>query len=268
MESAEEIWKRGLWPLVEFIDRSSTRLDEGIKSRLIDEVTRLILLISKRIAGRSIYPHYNIQGPYSPGRDEFDLDATLESYRPPAPFDYNDIVMVEKKVKKVAVALMLDVSNSMNFEKISVAAIAVGALAYKLKHHYLSIIAFNESAFLVKPLEEDWGLEEIVRAILGLKTGGSTNISSALEKGLEQLNRSEVNRGACRKRGVIITDGWNTEGPDPRDVARKFQQLDIVEIPPGTSGGEELCHEMAELGRGRHVKVSDFYRLTGLARIV
>ena len=255
------------WPMIKFYSKIGATLDKNTKETVKWAVIRSILALSRGIVGTGLRPSIKIRKPFNPGMNEIDLEMTLENYYGKKHLDYNDIVSLEKKPKKFAVTLMLDISNSMNFEKISIAAIAIASLSYKLQNDYYSIISFNENAEIIKPINKDWRVEKLVDKILNLKTGGLTNINQALEKGLEELNASSISKNARRRTGILVTDGWVTEGPDPKETAKKFERLHVIEIPPGCVD-DELCYKMAKLGKERYIKVRDFFELTRIAKIV
>lgn len=255
------------WSLIHFYSKLDPTFDTKLKEGIKEIVIRAILAMARGIVGVGIRPYQRVRIPFKAGLDEIDLETTLDNYyKKQKHLNYQDIIAIDKKPKRIAVTLMLDVSNSMNFEKISIAAIAIATLAYKLRDDYYSIISFSEKADIVKPMSEKYEIEKLVDKILNLQTGGLTNISGALETGLKELNSSE-SRNAHRRIGILVTDGWVTEGADPRETAKKFEKLHVIEIPPGGID-DKLCYQIAKLGKGRYVRIRDFYELTRIARII
>jgi Mg-chelatase subunit ChlD len=87
--------------------------------------------------------------PYRYGSDDIDLDRTLDALTEHPVPDDTDIVVRERMRSQRAISLVVDVSGSMQGEKIRVAAATVGALAGALIDDALAVIAFWKDAALV-----------------------------------------------------------------------------------------------------------------------
>jgi len=168
---------------------------------------------------------------------------------------------IKKEPKKIAVALILDASNSMQRSKIVTAALAVGALAYKLEKDYYAIVIFKNEAAPIKLINEKIELNEVIERILSLNVGGLTNIKAGLNEGVNQL--TSLNDLTLEKIGVLVTDGWLTAGDDPKTIVEKFDKLHVIQT--GIGGGSEesikLCKELAKIGRGKYIFIEDLDEL-------
>lgn len=251
----------GLWPILEAY--SMLDIPEAEKSSVESVVSRIVALIAACIGEKGSRNYYRKLGPYMPGIEDFDLDLTLEKSLGKRTLEYEDIVAVHRHPKKLAVSLMLDISNSMQRSKVITAAIAVAALAYKLEKDYYSVVVFKEKAETLKSVTEPLSMEELIMKILNLKTGGLTNIKEALEKGAEELELIKTWEYVGERMGIIVTDGWVTAGGDPRDVATRFPKLHVVQV--GIGGGrresEDLAKDLARIGRGKYIFIEDFSEL-------
>lgn len=246
------------WPALQLLFMTQSNSDPERRRRAKTILNRTIRRIAAKIAGRSIRSADYVMVPFQPGLEELDLEETIENFLGKGSLDYRDIVCVEKRTRKKAFSLILDISNSMQAEKMLIAALAVGVFAYKFLDDYYSIITFSESAHLLKPIEESPDVEKLIDKMLDLQAGGSTNIEEALRKGLEELERLLQLDGA----GVLITDGWVTRGGDPVEVAVKYPKLHVIQVPLSTGGGDsDMCAKLAMAGRGRYSYVRDFYQL-------
>lgn len=246
------------WPALQLLFMTQSSLDPEQRQRAKTILNRTIRRIAARIVGKGIRPEGYITVPFQPGLEELDLEETIENFLGKGSLDYRDIVCLEKHIRKKAFSLMLDVSNSMQAEKMLIAALAVGVFAYKFLDDHYSVITFTDSAHLLKTMEEKPDVEKLIDKMLDLRPGGSTNIEEALRKGLEELERLLQLDGT----GVLITDGWVTRGGDPVEIAEKYPKLHVIQVPLATGGGDsEMCMKLATAGRGRYSYVRDFYQL-------
>jgi Mg-chelatase subunit ChlD len=233
-------------------------LDPERRIRAKTILNRTIRRIAANIAGRSLRSPQYVRVPFQPGLEELDLEETIENVLGKSSLDYRDIVCVQKRAREKAFSLMLDVSNSMQTEKMLIAALAVGVFVYKFLDDQYSIITFSDRAHLLKPIEERPDVEKLVDKMLELQAGGSTNIEEALRKGLRELERLPQLDGT----GILVTDGWVTEGGDPVAIAERYPRLHVIQVPLVTGGGDsDMCAKLAMAGRGRYSYVRDFYQL-------
>ncbi|MEM3437703.1 MAG: AAA family ATPase [Nitrososphaerales archaeon] len=229
-------------------------LHKKIARRILN---RTIVRMAVQIAGKGLTPKKCVEVPFEPGLEDFNIEQTLENKLGKVFIDYKDIVSINKQKKKVAVSLMLDISNSMQQEKIAIAALAVGVLAHKLHEDYYSIITFNDNAQLLKTINEHLDIENLIDKILDLQPGGLTDIKGALDKGLEELEKLDLSE----KVGILITDGWITKGGNPLSSARKYPKLHVIQVPFTTGGDFDMCKNLANAGRGKYVYIQNFHEL-------
>lgn len=252
-----------LWSIIEAYSALGEDISEEEKSYVERIVSKIIALIAASIGEKGSRRYYRKPGPYTPGIEEFDLDLTLEESAGMRSLRDINIIAVHKHPKKLAVSLMLDISNSMQRSRIVTAAIAVAALAYKLEKDLYSVITFKDNAEVLKSVLEPLNMDELILRILNLRTGGLTNIEEALEKGLEELEVAKVQRQAQELMGILVTDGWVTSGEDPRHVAAYFPKLHVIQV--GVGGGlresTDLCKDLARIGRGEYIFAEDFSEL-------
>ena len=220
------------------------------------ELARITIIQSAlRISGRGLRPETIKTVPFSPGLDEFDLDATLEEIlTEPQYVNYPDIVGIERVARKKVGTIILDTSGSMAGQKLLTAATAAAVASYHLRHDKYSLIAFNTVASLIKTMEQKATIDYIVDTILETEPAGYTNITDGLKTGYEQYRRVPRQESWT----ILITDGIANRGGPPEEHARKFQNLHVLQTPGTHPQGEETCQRIAQLGRGRHVKVNAY----------
>jgi Mg-chelatase subunit ChlD len=221
---------------------------------LATEVREMARAISRQLSGRPrwrdrLAPAATGQltsVPYRYRSDDIDLDRTLEVLTErPVPED-TDIVVRERLRGRRAVALLVDVSGSMQGEKVRIAAATVAALAGHMRDDELAVIAFWKDAVVVQPLHRRRSEIQVLEDLLRLPAKGLTNVGFALEVALDELARSR----ARRRSAILLSDAVHNAGPDPRLVAGRFLRLDALLEATGEHDGE-LAHDLARLGRGR-----------------
>jgi MoxR-like ATPase len=246
------------WPVLHLLLMTQSSLDPARRRMARKILSRTILRMAAQIVGRGISPTECVNVPFQPGLEEFNLEDTLENKLGKSFLDYRDIVCVERRRKKRAFSLILDASNSMQMEKIVIAALAVGVFAYRFGDDHYSVITFKDHAQLVKSIKDSADMEKLIDKMLDLKPGGLTNIEEALQKGLEELEKLRELESA----GILITDGWVTKGRDPINIAEKYRRLHVIQVPLAVGGGDpEMCINLANAGRGKYSYVRDFYQL-------
>ena len=243
------------WLAALFLFEIRDSLEDRQKSQLKAILINIIIQLASQIYARGIRPNENFLTAFRLGLEEIELEETLENVLGKQEFSAQDIVMVDKKTKKRAVVLMLDVSNSMRYEKLLIALVTVGVFIHKLKDENYSIITFGKTSETIKSIEQEILINNLLEQMLEIKTGGSTNLRRGLETGLEELSKNV----AHEKVAILVTDGWVTEGHDPLEVAPKFSKLHVIQVPFGMGGGDtEMCLELAKKGHGKHIYVEAF----------
>ena len=246
------------WPALQLLSMIQGNSDPRRKRIAKNVMNRIIRRIAAHLTARGIRHTVNVDVPFQPGLEEFDLEETFENSLGKSLLDYRDIVCIERRPKEAAYSLVLDASNSMQTDKILIAALAVGVFAYKLLHDHYSVLTFRDHVDLLKSMEDRPDVEALIDKMLDLKPGGSTNIQEALEKSLEQL---EIKR-ELKRIGILITDGWVTKGGDPIKIAKRHPELSVIQVPIGIGGGDShMCMNLAKAGRGRYCHIHNFYEL-------
>lgn len=214
-----------------------------------------ILHSALRISGRGLRPEIINNVPFYPGLDEFDLDNTLEqTLNKPDKVTYTDIIGIERIARKKIGTIILDTSGSMAGPKLLTAATAAAVAAYHLRYDKYALIAFNTLATTIKPMDQQATIDHIIDTILDTEPAGYTNIADALKIAYTQYQRGQRRESWA----ILITDGIANRGGSPFDHARKFSNLHVLQTPGTHPQGDETCQRIAELGRGRHIKVDNY----------
>jgi Mg-chelatase subunit ChlD len=183
--------------------------------------------------------------PYSGSSDEIDLDRTLDVLAERRPLQIEDIVVHERRRRKRAVVLLVDVSGSMNGARLRTAAATVGALTTELSHDDLAIVAFWSDAAILLRFGEHATLDRLVDELLAIRASGLTNVSFPLEVAEQELHRV----GDRRRQVLLLSDCVHNAGPDPRQAASRLPRLDVLFDVTGEKD-PDLARDLARLGRG------------------
>jgi Mg-chelatase subunit ChlD len=214
-----------------------------------------VMHLSQKIAAGSSGTYKTCVTEYRPGLDEIDVERTLEEQLGHRDLAWESIYCREKVRQERGYVLLLDVSNSMQKEKIAIGAIATGVFASKLRMDRHGVLVFADDATTIKPMTEANDLEQLMNRMLDIRSGGATDMRRALLKGLEILEESEHRQ----KRGIIVTDGRSTRGGDPVEIASNYDRLDVMGLSFGLGGSDPSTNaQMAKRGRGRYTYIKQF----------
>ena len=260
------------WQMAEAYHEAKRQIPSPETRRRAREIAaRAILWRARQVVGaarRSAIPE---RLPYSvAGRGELLVEETLENIvgfgdaAVPRP---EDIIVEIREQKRVDAVLMIDTSLSMTGKNLALAGVAAAVLASKLHARDYSLVVFEGTATVTKPLNVGMTREQAISRILEVPAMGYTNIEDALKRGLEQLAR-----GRNRDRlGILITDGVYTAGENPVPWADKYPRLFVL-MTEAYKMRRDLCYELAERGHGRCFPVRDYaelpYALSRLLREV
>ena len=191
---------------------------------------------------------------YVPGVDaDIDIESTLENMVESTHLRPEDIVVERRNPRRLSVALMLDASLSMSGDKLAIATAAIAVIALRLKMVDYLVVTFNDRPKVVKRLDDDKNLDDLLASLLDFSASGYTNIDEALKKGAEELSHADTRNQV----GVLITDGNYTVGKDPSASASSFRKLFVI-MTKSHDCRADVCEDAARSGKGRMYTVSGF----------
>lgn len=206
-----------------------------------------------------------------PAPGDLDLDATLEGLDvgPPDPggdgaltWNPPGIRVARTEPRDADVVAILDMSLSMNGEKIALIAVAAAILHLKLDR--VAVVSFDTLATTLVPLGARLDVREVVRRVLQVPAQGYTHISAGLEEGLEQLTRSRRKERV----GLLLSDGISNVGTDPIQVAQRFPTLHVIQVGRDVPQGRRACTGMARAGQGARWHAPTYLALPQVVRQV
>jgi Ca-activated chloride channel homolog len=156
-----------------------------------------------------------------------------------------------------AVQVVLDRSGSMHGQRLDAAKQALLRLVERLDaSDRFGVIAFDDDVRVVAPAGELHDKDAVRRAVAGVYSGGSTNLSGALLRGVQEARRVAGDGGATL---LLLSDGHANCGvTDPArlaSVAARAREHAVTTSTVGIGLGydELLLSELARGGQGNHV---------------
>jgi Ca-activated chloride channel homolog len=157
---------------------------------------------------------------------------------------------------QASLEVVLDRSGSMSGPPLDGAKRALIALVRRLEPtDHFGLVTFDESAQVVVPAGPLRDKEAVIRAIEGVQTGGSTDLSAGYVRGLRELRRVASKGGTL----LLISDGHVNAGiqsvEEFASIAGKARADGIITSTIGYGSGydETLLAALARDGSGNHV---------------
>ncbi len=199
------------------------------------------------------------------------------------------------------VILTIDVSASMSYKDISPSRLdaakqaALEFLAQQDSTTHVGIVAFSHSAALIQAPTTD--RLAVAQAINQLETDTSTAIGSGILTALNAISEEQQNAANLAAPAdaaqvstpsaavspalvVLLTDGQNTTGPSPLDVAQQAAQKSVrvftigIGAPPGPTPSEDpqrdldegTLQQIADITHAQYFRALDENALTAIYR--
>ncbi len=171
----------------------------------------------------------------------------------------------EKKEGDLALAIVIDISGSAgapfgrfastaDFEK----AAAIGILQSVKIDTLVSVIAFNNQAYLISALSPVFSKQDLPDIISRIKWGGGTNIGAGLLKAISVLSEFGGSKNI-----IILSDG-KTQSPASAYEAAKYASnngIKIYTIGVGPTTDEKTMMDLAEISNGIYFRATDESKL-------
>ncbi|MFX1513545.1 MAG: hypothetical protein ACFFCQ_13250 [Promethearchaeota archaeon] len=141
---------------------------------------------------------------------------------------YESIVCVERKESTRTIVLMIDKSHSV-FQFMHQIILTAISLTFGVRRENYGVIIFDSIPLILKGVPEIQEANQILDVLLGIDSGGRTDLAAALEVGIKQLENSPRIE---KKIGILISDLEPTAGKNPIPIAEKFSDLRIISVPP------------------------------------
>jgi Mg-chelatase subunit ChlD len=224
-----------------------------VDPRLADEASRIAGLLSlrRRVEGRSRGRSRAVSARYDGNGGDLDLDATLDLLAERRAFSAEELMVRRPTQTRRSVALLADVSGSMNGEKALVCAAAIGALTSELADDELTVIAFWSDLALLRTRASRLDPKAVLKDLLRIEPRGLTNVHGAIELASRELAQSSLERRCI----VLLSDCVHNAGPDPRNAARAAPTTHVLLERTGEHDAW-LAQGIARAGGGRYRTVT------------
>ena len=201
---------------------------------------------------------------YVPGDDPslVDLEETLDHMvtagKPLSMLDGDDIRVRKTTHGRRAVAMLIDISGSMEGNKLTWCAIAAAMLAYALQPDELSLAFFESDTHIVKRFDEEMSIEEIADALLNLASMGGTMLSTGLTHVASELRSVEQKH----KTALVLTDAAIYDLEQCAPACRMLAALHTraVWFVPQDKWAEDGANTLAAWSRGAVVRLHENWR--------
>jgi Mg-chelatase subunit ChlD len=181
---------------------------------------------------------------------ELDLDETLEHFEGILPWRAEDIRVSEPHHDPLHLTILADTSISMQGERFAMVNVALALVAMSWPGAHLSVAGFDYTPRRIKPFHQNRSPAWLVSQLLQTPPQGMTDLHAALELARQGQHRSPRGRHVT----LLMTDGAQTTGPNPLDIAPKIRPLVVL---PLDAHPETLrsCELLARKGGGRCLPV-------------
>ncbi|GAB4320621.1 MAG: hypothetical protein Kow0069_24670 [Promethearchaeota archaeon] len=201
---------------------------------------------------------------FTPGDDFFDvdLDQTLEhlvsSGKDPKHVRYDDFMVHEKGEGLRTIAVELDVSGSMEGEKLAYCAISAVMVLYAFSPDEVAVCLFESNTHVLKEVDDDAvDLDSAADELLEVRAMGGTMMSKAMEWARRTFEKKARSKARVN---VLLTDAEVFDLEDCKGELEKMRNLDVafVIVVPRVDFNGALAKEMSKLVGGRILAIEDW----------
>ena len=191
-------------------------------------------------------------GPVPIPEGDLDLDRTLDGWLPelsrrPGPAD---IVTRTWTAHRRSVALVVDISGSMQGLAVALAAVAAAGVVLANEHGppqlEPSVLAFGASVRVLQAQGVRRPPEDLLSELVALRGHGVTDLAA----GLRAASRQLAGAAADQRLVVLLSDCLHTAGDDPGAALGGIDRLHVL-VPLGGAEAEAAAAALAGRGGGR-----------------
>jgi len=157
--------------------------------------------------------------------------------------------------KGAALILVMDVSGSMEGEKLSLAvAGALELVRSAAEEDYLGVVLFSSThrvLFPPRPMTEQ-GKKEAESLLLSVRAGGGTVLGSAFREAVRLLQGVPVERKGI----LVLSDGLISDPQDPILALAEASGLEVSAMALGADADRAFLKALAERGGGRYYQAA------------
>lgn len=220
-------------------------------------------------AGRGVSPSFRTRlYLYDSDADMISINETIDNIillgKNPLkfPVDYSDIIVHERERGRIVFVCNLDISGSMADLKLCWCAIAVAMLAIKLQREEFACCFFESNTHILKDIDDETELDDIVDELLELKARGGTRLSRALEWSLYQLDKIDAEQKVL----LIASDfciwrkDWDLVEKYLKDICVRHNP-NVILLAPFHSYDRVGVQKILNIVNGQFIEVHDIKSL-------
>ncbi|MGY8768971.1 MAG: vWA domain-containing protein, partial [Pirellulales bacterium] len=131
----------------------------------------------------------------------------------------------------------------------------LGELEQTPQLELVSMCSYSSSSSIDEQLTEYYrDIERKVDSYSNRFCGGSTNVTSGMDRGISTLTNDRYTRAYTSKTMVVMTDGNHNRGASPTTAATRAREKDITihTITFSDGANQQLMKKVAEIGNGKH----------------
>ncbi|WP_233159103.1 AAA family ATPase [Pseudonocardia sp. MH-G8] len=181
------------------------------------------------------------------GDGDLDLDRTLDAWQPGPARWPTDIVTRSWTARRRAVALLVDVSGSMQGAAVALAAVAAAGVVLAEQGALVpAVVAFGAGVRVLQEQGVRRPPEELLSDLVALRGHGTTDLAG----GLRAASRQLAGAVADERLVVLLSDCLPTAGGEPAAALAGIDRLHVL-VPLGGAEPEAAAAALASRGGGR-----------------
>ncbi len=221
--------------------------DEGLRAAARQLAGRVFLRLGR--VGPARARGTRRLAPVPGGEGDLDLERTLDAWEPgptrrPGP---DDVVTRGWTASRRAVALVVDVSGSMQGQAVALAAVAAAGVVLAAGDGLVpAVVAFGQGVRVLQAHGVRRPPEELLAELVGLRGHGTTDLAAGLRAAAGQLSAAVADERLV----VLLSDCIHTAGDDPSSALGGIDRLQVL-VPLGGAEAEAAAAALAARRGGR-----------------
>ncbi|TQM02079.1 AAA family ATPase [Pseudonocardia kunmingensis] len=218
--------------------------DEDLRAAARRLAGRVFLRLGR--VGRSRARGTRRLAPARGGEGDLDLDRTLDGWQPGPTRRPTDLVTRSWTARRRAVALLVDVSGSMQGRAVALAAVAAAGVVLAEQGALVpAVLAFGAGVRVLQEQGVRRPPEELLSELVALRGHGTTDLAG----GLRAASRQLAGAVADERLVVLLSDCLPTAGGEPAGALGGIDRLHVL-VPLGGAEPEAAAAALAARGGG------------------
>jgi magnesium chelatase subunit D len=221
--------------------------DEGLRAAARELAGRVFLRLGR--VGPARARGTRRLAPTPGGEGDLDLERTLDAWEPGLTRRPGaaDVVTRGWTASRRAVALVVDVSGSMQGRAVALAAVSAAGVVLAAQDALVpAVIAFGTGVRVLQAQGVRRPPEELLSDLVALRGHGTTDLAAGLREAARQL----AGAVADQRLVVLLSDCLHTAGADPATALGGIDRLHVL-VPLGGSDAEAAAAALAARRGGR-----------------